>query len=113
MDKGYGIVNEILSILSEIPLGPYWVSVGLKLRDAMLLNGILFNSEIWYNVTEEEEKKLSEVDEYLLRSILGAPSKTPKEALFLETGCIPIKFILKMRRAMYLSYPKKDSGWTY
>ena len=104
VDKGYGIVTEILSILAEIPLGPYRVSVGLKLRDAMLLNGILFNSEIWYNVKEEEEKKLSEVDEYLLRSILGAPSKTPKEALFLETGCIPIKFILKMRRAMYLHH---------
>ena len=43
-DKGYGIVNEILSILSEIPLGPYRISVGLKLREAMLLNGILFNS---------------------------------------------------------------------
>ena len=68
------------------------------------MNRILFNSEIWYNVKEEEEKKLSKVDEYLLRSILGAPSKTPKEALFLETGCIPIQFILKMRRAMYLHH---------
>ena len=53
-DKGYGIVNEILSILSEIPIGPYRISVGLKLGEAMLLNGILFNSEIWYNVKEED-----------------------------------------------------------
>ena len=104
LDKGYGIVNEILSILSEIPLGPYRMSVGLRLREAMLLNGIMFNSEIWYNVKEEEEKKLSEVDEFLLRSILGAPAKTPKEALFLETGCVPIKYILKMRRLMYLHH---------
>ena len=103
-DKGFGIVNEILSILSEIPLGPYRTSVGLRLREAMLLNGILFNSEIWYNVKEEEEQRLSEVDEYLLRKILGVPSKTPKEALFLETGCIPVKFILKMRRLMYLHH---------
>ena len=57
----------------------------------MLLNGILYNSEIWYNLKEEEIKKLSEVDEYLLRCILGVPSKTPSEALFLESGCIPIK----------------------
>ena len=76
----------------------------MKLREAMLFNGILFNSEIWYNVKEEEEQRLSEVDEYLLRSILGVPSKTPKEALFLETGCIPVKFILKMRRLMYLHH---------
>ena len=75
LDKGYGIVNEILSILSEITVGPYRMSVGLRLREAMLLNGIMFNSEIWYNVKEEEEMKLSEVDEFLLRSTLGAPSK--------------------------------------
>ena len=104
VDKGYGIVNEILSILSEIPLGPFRMSVGLKLREAMFLNGVLFNSEIWYKVKEDEEQKLSDVDEFLLRSILGVPSKTPKEALFLETGCVPIKFILKQRRLMYLHH---------
>ena len=56
LDKGYGIMIETLSILSEIPLGPYRMSVGLRLREAMLLNGIMFNSEIWYNVKEEEGK---------------------------------------------------------
>ena len=104
IDKGYGIVNEIVSILEEIPLGSYRISVGLKLREAMLLNGILFNSEIWYNVKEEDIQKLSAVDEYLLRNILGAPSKTPIEALYLETGCLPIKFVLKTRRLMYLHH---------
>ena len=66
MDKGFGIVNEIVSILGEIPLGPYRISVGLKLREAMLLNGMLFNSEIWYGLKEEEVQKLASVDEYLL-----------------------------------------------
>ena len=49
-------------------------------------------------------KKLSAVDEYLLRKILGAPSKTQIEALFLESGCIPIKYKLMMRRLMYLHH---------
>ena len=53
---------------------------------------------------EEEVQKLSNIDEYLLRSILGLPSKTAKEALFLETGCLPIKYLLKMRRIMYLHH---------
>ena len=47
MNKGYGIVNEILSILSEIPFGPYRNSVGLKLKEAMLISGMMFTSEIW------------------------------------------------------------------
>ena len=36
INKGYGIVNEIVSILEEIPLGPYKIPAGLKLREAML-----------------------------------------------------------------------------
>ena len=40
--KGFGIVNEILAILDEIPLGRFQIEIGLKLRQAMLLNGILF-----------------------------------------------------------------------
>ena len=32
------------------------------------------------------------------------PSKTPIEALFLETGCIPLKFHIQKRRLMYLHH---------
>ena len=39
--KGFAIVNEILAILEEVPLGKYRMETGLKLRQAMLLNGIL------------------------------------------------------------------------
>ena len=41
------------------------------------------------------------MDEYLLRKILKTPSSTSKEALYLETGCIPIRYILMKRRLMY------------
>ena len=37
-NKGYGIVTEIIAILDEIPLGRYKLEIGLKLRQAMLLN---------------------------------------------------------------------------
>ena len=32
---------------------------------------------------------------------MGAPSKTPIEALYLETGKLPIKYIIQCRRLMY------------
>ena len=38
--KGDEIISEILSIISEIPLGKYKVEVALTLREAMLINGI-------------------------------------------------------------------------
>ena len=40
----------------------------------------------------------------LLRNILSAPRSTPRPLLYLELGCIPIRFILKTRRLMYLKY---------
>ena len=43
--KGYAAVAEILAILEEIPLGEHKMEIGLQLRQAMLLNGMLFNFE--------------------------------------------------------------------
>ena len=50
--KEFGIVNEILAILDEIPLGRFKMEIGLKLRQAMFLNGILYNSEAWHALTD-------------------------------------------------------------
>ena len=54
LKRGEGIISEILSILSEIPLGKYKIEAALKLREAMLLNGVIFNSEAWHGVTSCE-----------------------------------------------------------
>ena len=102
VNKGYGIISEINAILEEIPLGKYRVEIGLKLRQAMLINGILFNSEAWHGVRKEDMKKLEKIDEILLRSLMGSHQKTPLEFLYLETGTLPISFIIMIRRITYL-----------
>merc|ERR1712240_960249 len=78
------------------------MEIGLTLRQAMFINAILYNSEAWHRLTEPEIRMLEEVDETLLRSLVKAHSKTPLEFLYLETGAIPIKFIISSRRIMYL-----------
>ena len=47
----------------------------MKLREAMLLNGILFNAEAWHGVTLKQIKSLETIDEYLLKNILKAHRK--------------------------------------
>ena len=96
--KREGIMSKIISIVEEIPLGKHKVEVALKLREAMLLNGILYNSEAWHGLTNAQIEKLESVDEALLRGILKAHIKTPKEFLHLETGTIPLKWIIAQRR---------------
>ena len=98
--KGFGIISEIQAILNEAPLGSYKVEMGFELRQAMLLNGILFNSEAWHSVTAEDITALEKVDEALLR-YLGGHAKAPIEMLYLESGATPIRFIIASRRMNY------------
>jgi hypothetical protein len=101
-NKACGIVAEIQTILENIPLGKYKMDIGLKLRQAMLLKGVLFNSEAWHGASLEDIKTLESIDEQLLRSFVKAHSKTPLEFLYLETGAIPVRFLIYSRRMVYL-----------
>ena len=102
--KGFGIENEIVSIIDEIPLGHHRIPTGLKLREAMFCNGILYNSEVWHGLKEYDIEELEKVDAYLLRGIMKAHSKTSRAALYLESGCVPLRYILKKRRILYLHH---------
>ena len=79
--KGYGITSTILAIVNEVPLAHWKIEAGLNLRQAMLVNGTLFNSEAWHGVTKKDIILLEKVDEALLRGLLTAHSKIPIEAL--------------------------------
>ena len=103
-EKGFGLASEILSILSEIPLGKFRVEIALILRQAMLINGMLYSSEVWSDVKDSDIELLEDVDEFFLRSIFRAHSKTPLEFLHLETGTIPIRLIIASRRVNYLHH---------
>ena len=107
--KGYGLVPEILAILNEIPLGQYKMEIGLHLRQAILINGMLYNSEAWHAISEEELRMLETVDEHLLRSLVNGHSKTSLEFLYLEAGAIPIRFIISRRRLILLQTILKRS----
>ena len=69
---------------------------------------MLANSESWYGLTEEEISELEREDEQLLRKILEAPSKTPKCMLYLETGCKPLRYLIKKRQMMFFHYILKE-----
>ena len=88
--------------MNEMPLSHRRIKAGLLLRQAMLVNGILFNSEAWHSTNSKDISVLEKVDEALLRGLLSAHSKTPIEALYLETNSVPLRYIIKNRRIMYL-----------
>ena len=44
------------------------------------------------------------VDKNLLRRILGSSKSTPIPALYLETGTVPVQYIIKGKCLLYLHY---------
>ena len=97
-------VSQIMEMMNDLCLGQYYFEAGNLLRNSLLLSTMVSNSEAWYNLTSKEIRDLESVDELLLRKVLSAHSKTPKETLYLESGNTPIRFILMTRRLNFLHY---------
>ena len=62
VNKGTGIVRKILTFVDGIPFGKYHFEAGVILRNSLLVSSMLFNSEVWYNVTDAELNLLETVD---------------------------------------------------
>ena len=100
--KGIGICSQITGMINGLSLGHYYFKIAFIFRETMLLNGILTNLEVWHPVTDTQLEILEKVDQNYLKKILKSHSKTPKEALYLETGLLPIRYVAMRRRLMYL-----------
>ena len=102
ISRGYAIVSQIFALLGDLPVGNLRVQIGLTLRHAWLINGILFNSEAWHSITNEQINQLVDIDKYLLRGLVGAHSKVPLEHIYIELSVLPIPYVLSVRRMIYL-----------
>ena len=68
----------------------------------MLVNGLLFNIETWHSVNLKDIESLEKINEALLRFLLNSHAKVPLETLCLESGAIPMRFIVSSRRLNFL-----------
>ena len=69
--KGVGIITKINGMVSNVSLGIHFFRIALTLRESMLINGILTNSEVWYGVKEKHFEELENQDLTLLQSTLN------------------------------------------
>ena len=102
VNQGIGAVSQILSMINRVSLGHSYFEIALIMKESMLVSKLLSNSEIWYNITKDQYTKLERIDEMFMRRIYNVPISTPKESLYIESGCIPLKYLVKMRRCMFL-----------
>jgi hypothetical protein len=100
-NKGWGKVALILGILGEVDMGTNRIEAGLLLRKAILTNSLLFSAEAWSNVSEQDIKRLEQVDTTLLKSLVKGHSKTPVVFHHLEYGTLMLRHMLMINRIMY------------
>ena len=101
VSKGTGHANEILGILSEISFGYHYFSMALQFRNAKLINGMFCSIEALYGLNKSHIDQLEQVDKFFMRKVFSCVLTTPTEAYYLETGALPLRFIIAGRRLLY------------
>ena len=59
---GLAAINQINSMLNLTSLGHFFFEISLVLRDSILINKLVFNSEVWYHVYKAQIEKLEQID---------------------------------------------------
>ena len=76
------------------------------MRDAMLLGGMLSNSEAWINVTKADLTSLQKPDTFLQKELLSVSGNPRNAFMSLELGFIPVNYAIMYKRLAFLHYTK-------
>ena len=104
ISRGVGLISQLMNILDLVSFGHHHLEIGLLLRESVIIYSILNNVEVWYGMTGAEIDEFESLDVMLLRKMMRVPISTPKVALYLELGLIPLGIVIKARRIRYLHY---------
>ena len=99
-------------MLEKIPGGHFHFEIAVILRNALLISSVLSNSEVWYGLTKYDTGLLEQLDEMWIRNLFVCSRNVSKDLLYLELGLVPIRYIIKARRQIYLHHilqQKEDS----
>ena len=75
-NKSIGIKNQFSVILNSVSFGFYYAEIAFILREALFVNGILTNSEVWYGIKRKHIATLEAADADIMRMIFGAPKNS-------------------------------------
>ena len=92
---------SIMSLCSDVTLGYHRVKVLIMLYVAIFIAAVLFNSQVWSNITITQETKLQTAQLKFLKRTIHAPNSTSNAFTFLEFGVLPIRYEIHKRKLMF------------
>ena len=90
--------------LNSLKLGKYYFECAAIFMLSMLRPSILYASEMYYGLKENELRHLEKIEEEYLRKILKTGKGCPISQLYLEMGLYPARFEIQKLRMLYLKY---------
>ena len=104
LNKGQGILRDILQILEEVHLGSFFFEALKQLRNSMLISVLTYNLEVSHNMTKQEIKALEDLDLSLIRKALHLSAKSSHHLIYLETGLMSVEWIMKKKGLLYFHH---------
>ena len=101
-------VNDIILIADASLMGADGSSTtAIKLFEAQVMTGLLFNCERWIGITDTQIAELKSFQDNFLKKLLHLPVSTPKAILHCDGGMEMVKWEDLEREADIL---EKDDG---
>ena len=110
--KSIGLVKTAFNKLNSLNLKFYYFECSAIILNVMLRSSILYASEVYYELQENEIRQLERIEEQFMRKILNTTKGCPIVSLYLSLGHIPARFEIQKRRLLFLKYiltEKEDS----
>ena len=107
--KRYGVcLNKILELKSVIEdfrmhsLGG--IKVGLEIFSLAILPQLLYNSDTWFEISEQTINRLESLQRILLCCLLCVPNSTPVAALSWDSGFLSVRYRIYQAKLMLIHH---------
>ena len=101
-NKSIGIIRTIMNKLELLHLKQYYFECALILMNTILRGSILYASETYYNLTENQLRNIERIEEGYLRKVLKTSKGCPIVQLYLSMGQWPARFEIQKYRLLFL-----------
>jgi hypothetical protein len=108
--KAIGVVKSALNKLNSMNLKNYYFECSVIILNVMVRSSILYASEMYYDLRENEIRQLERIEEEYLRKVLNTSKGCPIVQLYLAVGHHPARFEVQKMRLLYLKYVLQENN---
>ena len=109
VSKRYGAclhkILEIKSVIEDFRMHSLGgIKVGLEIFNLAILPQLLYNSDTWFEITDQTINRLESLQCILLHCLLCVPNSTPIAALSWDSGFLSVRHRIHQKKLMFIHH---------